>query len=136
MITIIRVDYKEPSYHTGLEPGALDNIANSNHTHSHANTRTYSQTDTHTVNLSDRQTVEKTNSKSDRQTVRQTVVNSQYALRFKHVEAIFIQFLFSVYISRFHFSVSEQTNTVRRVSVVRHDNRYVTVLLSDMITAM
>ena len=136
MITIIRVDCKEPSYHTGLEPRALDNIANSNHTHTHANTRTYSQTDTHTVSLSDRQAVEKTNSKSDRQTVRQTVVNSQYALRFKHVEAIFIQFVFSVYISRFHFSVSEQTNTVRRVSVVRHDNRYVTVLVSDMITAM
>ena len=92
MITITRVGFKEPNYYTCLEPRALDNIANSNHTHTHANTRTYSQTDTHTVSLSDRQTVEKTNSKSDRQTVRQTVVNSQYALNFKRVEAIFIQF--------------------------------------------
>ena len=92
MITITRVDFKEPNYYTCLEPRALDNIANINHTHTHANTRAYSQNDTDTVSLSDRQTVEKTNSKSDRQTVRQTVTNSQYALKFKHVEAIFIQF--------------------------------------------
>ena len=137
MITIIRVDFKEPNYYTCLEPRALDNIANSNHTHTHANTRTYSQTDTHTESVcqTDKRLKRPTVSRTDKQSDRQLQIHNTHSNSNTLKQSLF-SFLFSLYISRFHLSISEQTNTVRRVFVVRHVNRYVTALLSDMITAM